>query len=246
MSEIKTAIVTGGSRGIGRQTVLELARNGYAVAIVYQGNEEKANETMQMAMAEGAEAIAIKCDVASMESVTSMVNAVMEKWGRVDVLVNNAGQTADGLLMRMSEEDFDKIISVNLKGTFNCVKAVASIMMKQRYGRIVNLSSVVGVTGNAGQANYAASKAGIIGFTKSVAKELASRGITANCVAPGYVETDMTEVLSDKIKEAILAQIPMKRCADPKEIASVIGFLISEKANYITGQVINVDGGMVM
>lgn len=246
MSEIKTAIVTGGSRGIGRQTVLELARNGYAVAIVYQGNEEKANETMQMAMAEGAEAIAIKCDVASMESVTSMVNAVMEKWGRVDVLVNNAGQTADGLLMRMSEEDFDKIINVNLKGTFNCVKAVTSIMMKQRYGRIVNLSSVVGVTGNAGQANYAASKAGIIGFTKSVAKELASRGITANCVAPGYVETDMTEVLSDKIKEAILAQIPMKRCADPKEIASVIGFLISEKANYITGQVINVDGGMVM
>ncbi len=246
MSEIKTAIVTGGSRGIGRQTVLELARNGYAVAIVYQGNEEKANETMQMAMAEGAEAIAIKCDVASMESVTSMVNAVMEKWGRVDVLVNNAGQTADGLLMRMSEEDFDKIISVNLKGTFNCVKAVTSIMMKQRYGRIVNLSSVVGVTGNAGQANYAASKAGIIGFTKSVAKELASRGITANCVAPGYVETDMTEVLSDKIKEAILAQIPMKRCADPKEIASVIGFLVSEKANYITGQVINVDGGMVM
>lgn len=246
MSEIKTAIVTGGSRGIGRQTVLELARNGYAVAIVYQGNEEKANETMQMAMAEGAEAIAIKCDVASMESVTSMVNAVMEKWGRVDVLVNNAGQTADGLLMRMSEEDFDKIISVNLKGTFNCVKAVTSIMMKQRYGRIVNLSSVVGVTGNAGQANYAASKAGIIGFTKSVAKELTSRGITANCVAPGYVETDMTEVLSDKIKEAILAQIPMKRCADPKEIASVIGFLVSEKANYITGQVINVDGGMVM
>lgn len=246
MSEIKTAIVTGGSRGIGRQTVLELARNGYAVAIVYQGNEEKANETMQMAMAEGAEAIAIKCDVASMESVTSMVNAVMEKWGRVDVLVNNAGQTADGLLMRMSEEDFDKIINVNLKGTFNCVKAVTSIMMKQRYGRIVNLSSVVGVTGNAGQANYAASKAGIIGFTKSVAKELASRGITANCVAPGYVETDMTEVLSDKIKEAILAQIPMKRCADPKEIASVIGFLVSEKANYITGQVINVDGGMVM
>lgn len=246
MSEIKTAIVTGGSRGIGRQTVLEFARNGYAVAIVYQGNEEKANETMQMAMAEGAEAIAIKCDVASMESVTSMVNAVMEKWGRVDVLVNNAGQTADGLLMRMSEEDFDKIISVNLKGTFNCVKAVTSIMMKQRYGRIVNLSSVVGVTGNAGQANYAASKAGIIGFTKSVAKELASRGITANCVAPGYVETDMTEVLSDKIKEAILAQIPMKRCADPKEIASVIGFLVSEKANYITGQVINVDGGMVM
>lgn len=246
MSEIKTAIVTGGSRGIGRQTVLELARNGYAVAIVYQGNEEKANDTMQMAMAEGAEAIAIKCDVASMESVTSMVNAVMEKWGRVDVLVNNAGQTADGLLMRMSEEDFDKIISVNLKGTFNCVKAVTSIMMKQRYGRIVNLSSVVGVTGNAGQANYAASKAGIIGFTKSVAKELASRGITANCVAPGYVETDMTEVLSDKIKEAILAQIPMKRCADPKEIASVIGFLVSEKANYITGQVINVDGGMVM
>lgn len=246
MSEIKTAIVTGGSRGIGRQTVLELARNGYAVAIVYQGNEEKANETMQMAMAEGAEAIAIKCDVASMESVTSMVNAVMEKWGRVDVLVNNAGQTADGLLMRMSEEDFDKIISVNLKGTFNCVKAVTSIMMKQRYGRIVNLSSVVGVTGNAGQANYAASKAGIIGFTKSVAKELASRGITANCVAPGYVETDMTEVLSDKIKEAILAQIPMKRCADPKEIASVIGFLVSEKAKYITGQVINVDGGMVM
>lgn len=246
MSEIKTAIVTGGSRGIGRQTVLELAREGYAVAIVYQGNEEKANETMQMAMAEGAEAIAIKCDVASMESVTSMVNAVMEKWGCVDVLVNNAGQTADGLLMRMSEEDFDKIINVNLKGTFNCVKAVTSIMMKQRYGRIVNLSSVVGVTGNAGQANYAASKAGIIGFTKSVAKELASRKITANCVAPGYVETDMTEVLSDKIKEAILAQIPMKRCADPKEIASVIGFLVSEKANYITGQVINVDGGMVM
>ena len=242
----KAAIVTGGSRGIGAAIVRALAADGFDVAIIYQGSVERAQSLAEEIKAAGRNAVAIRCDVSSLEQVEKMTSEVVEKLGGVDVLVNNAGKTRDGLIMRMTEEDFDSIINTNLKGAFNCTKAVTPIMMKARSGRIVNISSVVGVTGNAGQANYAASKAGIIGLTKSAAKELATRGITVNSVAPGYVRTDMTEVLSDKIKEAILAQIPMKKCAEPEDIANVVSFLCSDKASYVTGQVINVDGGMVM
>lgn len=242
----KAAIVTGGSRGIGAAIVKSLAADGFDVAIIYQGSVERAESLAEEIKATGRNAIAVQCDVSSLEQVEKMTAEVLEKLGSVDVLVNNAGKTKDGLIMRMTEEDFDSIINTNLKGAFNCTKAVTPIMMKARSGRIVNISSVVGVTGNAGQANYAASKAGIIGLTKSAAKELATRGITVNSVAPGYVKTDMTEVLSDKVKEAILAQIPMKKCAEPEDIANVVSFLCSDKASYVTGQVINVDGGMVM
>ena len=242
----KAAIVTGGSRGIGAAIAKSLAADGFDVAIIYQGSKERAESLAEEIKATGKNAIAIQCDVSSLEQVEKMTAEVLEKLGSVDVLVNNAGKTKDGLIMRMTEEDFDSIINTNLKGAFNCTKAVTPIMMKARSGRIVNISSVVGVTGNAGQANYAASKAGIIGLTKSAAKELATRGITVNSVAPGYVKTDMTEVLSDKVKEAILAQIPMKKCAEPEDIANVVSFLCSDKASYVTGQVINVDGGMVM
>ncbi|MCR5804916.1 MAG: 3-oxoacyl-[acyl-carrier-protein] reductase [Clostridia bacterium] len=242
----KAAIVTGGSRGIGAAIVKSLAADGFDVAIIYQGSKERAESLAEEIKATGRSAIAVQCDVSSLEQVEKMTAEVLEKLGSVDVLVNNAGKTKDGLIMRMTEEDFDSIINTNLKGAFNCTKAVTPIMMKARSGRIVNISSVVGVTGNAGQANYAASKAGIIGLTKSAAKELATRGITVNSVAPGYVKTDMTEVLSDKVKEAILAQIPMKKCAEPEDIANVVSFLCSDKASYVTGQVINVDGGMVM
>ena len=224
----KAAIVTGGSRGIGAAIVKSLAADGFDVTIIYQGSKERAESLAEEIKATGRNAIAVQCDVSSLEQVEKMTAEVLEKLGSVDVLVNNAGKTKDGLIMRMTEEDFD------------------SIIMKARSGRIVNISSVVGVTGNAGQANYAASKAGIIGLTKSAAKELATRGITVNSVAPGYVKTDMTEVLSDKVKEAILAQIPMKKCAEPEDIANVVSFLCSDKASYVTGQVINVDGGMVM
>lgn len=242
----KAAIVTGGSRGIGAAIVRSLAADGFDVAIIYQGSVERAEKLAEEIKATGRNAIAVQCDVSSLETVEKMTAEVLEKLGSIDVLVNNAGKTKDGLIMRMTEEDFDSIIATNLKGAFNCTKAVTPVMMKARSGRIVNISSVVGVTGNAGQANYAASKAGIIGLTKSAAKELATRGITVNSVAPGYVKTDMTEVLSDKVKEAILAQIPMKKCAEPEDIANVVSFLCSDKASYVTGQVINVDGGMVM
>ena len=242
----KAAIVTGGSRGIGAAIVRSLAADGFDVAIIYQGSTERAQSLAEEIKATGRNAVAIQCDVSSLENVEKMTAEVLEKLGSINVLVNNAGKTKDGLIMRMTEEDFDSIINTNLKGAFNCTKAVTPVMMKARSGRIVNISSVVGVTGNAGQANYAASKAGIIGLTKSAAKELATRGITVNSVAPGYVKTDMTEVLSDKVKEAILAQIPMKKCAEPEDIANVVSFLCSDKASYVTGQVINVDGGMVM
>ena len=242
----KAAILTGGSRGIGAAIVRSLAADGFDVAIIYQGSVERAEKLAEEIKATGRNAIAVQCDVSSLENVEKMTAEVLEKLGSIDVLVNNAGKTKDGLIMRMTEEDFDSIIATNLKGAFNCTKAVTPVMMKARSGRIVNISSVVGVTGNAGQANYAASKAGIIGLTKSAAKELATRGITVNSVAPGYVKTDMTEVLSDKVKEAILAQIPMKKCAEPEDIANVVSFLCSDKASYVTGQVINVDGGMVM
>ena len=242
----KTAIVTGGSRGIGRATAIELSKMGMNVAVIFHGNQEKADETVAACKANGVEAIAIKCDVKVMAEVQIAIENVMETFGSVDVLVNNAGVTKDGLLLRMSEEDFDAVVDTNLKGCFLFSKACAAIMMKQRSGKIINIASIVGLQGNAGQANYAASKAGIIGFTKSLAKELGSRGITVNAVAPGFVETDMTDVLSDKVKEAFLNMVPLKRTAKPEDIANAIGFIASEKADYITGQVLTVDGGMCM
>ena len=242
----KTAIVTGGSRGIGRATAIELSKMGMNVAVIFHGNQEKADETVAACKANGVEAIAIKCDVKVMAEVQIAIENVMETFGSVDVLVNNAGVTKDGLLLRMSEEDFDAVVDTNLKGCFLFSKACAAIMMKQRSGKIINIASIVGLQGNAGQANYAASKAGIIGFTKSLAKELGSRGITVNAVAPGFVETDMTDVLSDKVKEAFLNMVPLKRTAKPEDIANAIGFLASEKADYITGQVLTVDGGRCM
>lgn len=242
----KTAIVTGGSRGIGRATAIELSKMGMNVAIVYHGNQAKAEETVAACKENGVEAIAIQCDVKDRAAVEVAIENVQETFGSVDVLVNNAGVTKDGLLLRMSEEDFDMVVDTNLKGCFFFSKACASIMMKQRSGKIINIASVVGISGNAGQANYAASKAGIIGFTKSLAKELGSRGINVNAVAPGFVETDMTEVLSDKVKESLMNNIPLKRTAKPEDIANAIGFLASEKADYITGQVLTVDGGMCM
>ena len=242
----KTAIVTGGSRGIGRATAIELSRMGMNVAVIYCGNQAKAEETVASCKENGVDAIAIKCDVKVKDEVEAAVAKVQETFGSVNVLVNNAGVTKDGLLLRMSEEDFDTVIDTNLKGCFLFSKSCASIMMKQRSGKIINIASIVGLQGNAGQANYAASKAGIIGFTKSLAKELGSRGINVNAVAPGFVETDMTEVLSDKVKEAFLNMVPLKRTAKPEDIANAIGFLASEKADYITGQVLTVDGGMCM
>ena len=242
----KTAIVTGGSRGIGRAAAIELSKMGMNVAIIYHGNQEKAEETVAICKENGVEAIAIRCDVKVKEEVDVAIENACETFGSVDVLVNNAGITKDGLLLRMSEEDFDAVLDTNLKGCFLFSKACASIMMKQRSGRIINIASIVGIQGNAGQANYAASKAGIIGFTKSLAKELGSRGITVNAVAPGFVETDMTDVLSDKVKESLMSLIPLKRTAKPEDIANAIGFLASDKASYITGQVLTVDGGMCM
>lgn len=245
MEEIKkVALITGGSRGIGKEIAKKFAINGYNLVINYvsektdlEALKEEFNET---------EVLFVKTDVTNYESCENMVKGAIEKFGRIDVLVNNAGITKDGLLMRMKEEEFDKVINVNLKGTFNMTKTVTPYMMKQRNGKIVSISSVVGVTGNAGQANYAASKAGIIGFTKSIARELASRNILANCVAPGFIKTDMTDVLSDTVKENIHSQIPLNKMGEAKEVANAVYFLASEENTYITGQVLNVDGGMVM
>lgn len=242
----KTAIVTGGSRGIGRAIAVCLAEEGANVAVIYAGNTLAAEETLQAITEKGGNAISIQCDVANEEAVTAMVKQVKEKFGSIDILVNNAGITRDGLLMRMKTADWQAVLDTNLTGTFFCTKAVTKIMMKQRSGSIVNLTSVVGLTGNAGQANYAAAKSGIIGFTKSVAKELASRGIRVNAVAPGCIDTDMTAVLSESVKEEMIKTIPLGRVAQPEEVAKAVCFLVSDCASYITGQVLNVDGGMVM
>lgn len=242
----KTAVVTGGSRGIGRAIAVSLAAEGAKVAVIYAGNAAAAEETLSLIKEQGGEAVAMQCDVADDAAVSDMINAVKEQFGSVDILVNNAGITRDGLLMRMKEGDWQAVLATNLTGVFHCTKAVTKLMMKQRSGAIINITSVVGQTGNAGQANYAAAKAGMIGFTKSVAKELASRGIRVNAVAPGCIDTDMTAVLSDAVKEDMLKSIPLGRVAQPEEVAKAVVFLASDNASYITGQVLNVDGGMVM
>ncbi|KFZ43368.1 3-oxoacyl-[acyl-carrier-protein] reductase [Anoxybacillus flavithermus] len=244
--EGKVAIVTGASRGIGREIALHLARLGAKVVVNYAGSEAKANEVVAQIVEHGGEAFAVQADVANSEAVERMVKEVLERWGRVDILVNNAGITRDNLLMRMKEEEWDAVINTNLKGVFLCTKAVTRPMMKQRYGRIVNVASIVGVSGNPGQANYVAAKAGVIGLTKTAAKELASRNITVNAVAPGFITTDMTDQLSEDVRQAMLQQIPLARFGNPEDIAHVVAFLVSDGASYITGQTIHVDGGMVM
>ena len=242
----KAAVVTGGSRGIGRAVCLELAKGGANVVLCYAGNEAAANDTVAACEALGARALAVRCNVAEAGEVKALMDAAVQAFGRIDILVNNAGITRDGLLMMMKDEDFDAVINANLKGTFLCMKAVSRLMMRQRYGRIVNLSSVVGLRGNAGQVNYAASKAGVIGMTKSLAKELASRGVTVNAVAPGFMETDMTAAMPKAAKTATLAAIPMGRMGAAEDVAKAVAFLANEEAGYITGQVLAVDGGMAM
>lgn len=247
MNDNKIALITGGSRGIGEKIAERFAQAGYNLIINYVSNIENVEELEAKIKGNAnIEILFIQSDVTSFESCENMVNEAIKKFGHIDVLVNNAGITKDTLLMRMKEEDFDKVINVNLKGTYNVTKNVIPYMMKQKYGKIINISSVVGVSGNAGQANYAASKAGIIGFTKSVAKELASRNILANCVAPGFIKTDMTDVLSDSVKESINSQIPLKKMGTAEEVANAVYFLGNEENTYITGQVLNVDGGMLM
>lgn len=242
----KTAVVTGGSRGLGRAICLELARGGANVVLCYAGNEAAANETAAACESLGAKAVTIRCDVSKEDEVKALMDAALKTFGRIDILVNNAGITRDGLLMMMKPEDFDAVIAANLRGSFLCMKAVARQMVKQRYGRIVNLSSVVGLRGNAGQVNYAASKAGVIGMTKSLAKELAGRNITVNAVAPGFIDTDMTAALTETAKNAVLGSIPMGRIGTPENVAKAVAFLAGEDAGYITGQVLAVDGGMSM
>ena len=242
----KVALVTGASRGIGRAIALRLASEGARVAINYAGNTAKAEEVKAEIEKNGGEAILVQADVADSAAVEAMVNATVEAFGQIDILVNNAGITRDGLMMRMKDEDFDAVINTNLKGVFYCTKLVSKLMMKKRSGRIINMASVVGLMGNAGQTNYAAAKAGVIGFSKSAAKELAARGITVNMVAPGFIDTDMTAAMTDKAKEMTLTGIPLNRMGTPEDVANAVAFLVSDNASYITGQVINVDGGMVM
>lgn len=242
----KVALVTGGSRGIGRAIAIALAEKGAKVAINYAGREDAANETVSIIQKNGGEAIAIKANVADYEEVEQMVKRVVETFGSLDILVNNAGITRDNLILRMKESDWDDVINTNLKGVFNCTKAVTRQMMKQRGGRIINISSVVGVAGNAGQANYVAAKAGVIGLTKTTAKELASRNITVNAIAPGFIETEMTDALGDDLKQEMLKQIPLSSFGQPEDVANVVLFLASDASRYITGQTIHVDGGMVM
>lgn len=242
----KIAVVTGASRGIGREIAKTLASKGAVVIVNYNGSTVKAEEVVKEIEEAGGRAEAMQCNVSDFESAGEMLSAVVKKYGRVDILVNNAGITRDGLLMKMTEADFDAVMDTNLKGAFNCMQHVSRQMLKQRSGRIINMASVVGLMGNAGQANYGASKAGLIGMTKCVARELASRGITCNAVAPGFIVTEMTDVLSDAVKEAMVAQIPLKKFGTTQDVAKTVAFLASDDASYITGQVISVDGGMHM
>lgn len=242
----KVALITGGARGIGKQTAITLAQEGYNIALNYREESEELLNTKKKIEEHNVKCLLVKGDVSSFEDSERFVKEIINEFGKIDVLVNNAGITNDMLLMRMKEEDFTKVIDVNLVGTFNVTKNVIQYMMKARFGRIINISSVVGVAGNAGQTNYAASKAGIIGFTKSLAKEVASRNILVNAVAPGFIETSMTNKLKDAQKEEIAKNIPLKRMGTPEDVANVVKFLASEGSSYITGQVINIDGGMVM
>lgn len=242
--ENKIVLVTGAGRGIGASIAKRFASEGAEVIVNYSGNDEAAQKTVDEITATGGQAQKYKCSVNDSESVKVMIDEIIKEFGRIDILVNNAGITKDGLMLRMTDEDFDRVIDVNLKGTFNCTKYVSKYMLKQKSGKIINISSVVGLSGNAGQVNYSASKAGIIGITKSAAKELSSRGITVNAVSPGYVDTDMTKVLSDNIRNEILKNIPLQRMGNVEDISNCVAFLASEDASYITGQVISVDGGM--
>lgn len=246
MLENKVAIVTGGSRGIGQAIAIRLASAGADVIIFYTSNQSAAEETVAKIQEAGRKGIALQVDVASSEHVDRAMKEVLASFGRIDILVNNAGVTRDNLLVRMKEEDWDHVIDVNLKGVFLCTKAVARPMMKQRCGRIINISSVVGVSGNPGQANYVAAKAGVIGLTKSNAKELSGKGITVNAIAPGFIETDMTSVLDQETRDKLLNEIPLGRFGAPNDIAEAVTFLASDAAGYITGQTIHVDGGMVI
>lgn len=246
MLEGKTALVTGASRGIGREIALTLASYGADVIVNYNGSKEKADEVVAKIREMGRKAEGIQCSVADYEACGEMMAKAMEAFGKIDILVNNAGITRDNLLMRMSAEDFDAVIDTNLKGTYNTIKHLYRPFLKQRSGAIINMASVTGILGNAGQVNYAASKAGVIGLTKSLARELASRNITVNAVAPGFIATDMTDAMTEAAKEATLQQIPLKRIGTPKDVAETVAFLASPKAAYITGQVISVDGGMAM
>ncbi|BAB80776.1 3-oxoacyl-[acyl-carrier-protein] reductase [Clostridium perfringens] len=246
MLKDKVAIVTGGTRGIGRAIALKLADQGANIVINYRNSDKEAEELKAILEEKGVKVLTVKCDISNFEDSKNLMDKCKEVFGKIDILVNNAGITKDTLIMRMKEEDFDNVIDVNLKGTFNCAKHASAIMLKQRFGKIINMTSVVGIAGNAGQVNYSASKAGVIGLTKSLAKELGSRGITVNAVAPGFINTDMTASLSEKVKEEASKNIPLKRLGDPEDVANLVGFLASDAANYITGQVINVDGGMVM
>lgn len=242
----KTALVTGAAKGIGKAIALKFAEQGAFVAINYRSSEAQVKELIKEIEDKGGKAISVKGDISNFEESERVIKEVQEKLGSLDILVNNAGITKDGLLMRMKEADFDSVINANLKGTFNCIKHASGIMLRQRSGKIINISSVVGITGNAGQANYSASKAGIIGLTKSAAKELASRGINVNAIAPGFIQTDMTDVLSDKVKEKMMEVIPLKRVGLPSDVANLALFLASSLSDYITGQIITIDGGMVM
>jgi 3-oxoacyl-[acyl-carrier protein] reductase len=246
MLQGKIAIVTGASRGIGREVALELATRGANVVVNYAGNEQKANEVVDTIKAMGRDAIAIKANVANNDEVVAMVKQTVDTFGQVDILVNNAGITRDNLLMRMKEDEWDSVMDTNLKGVFLCIKAVSRHMTRQRHGKIVNIASIVGVSGNAGQANYVAAKAGVIGLTKTTAKEFASRNIHVNALAPGFITTDMTEALSEEVKNEMLKTIPLARFGEAKDVAKAVAFLASSDSDYITGQTIHIDGGMIM
>ena len=244
--EGKTALVTGGSRGIGRAICLELAKGGANIVLCYAGNAEKAEQTAADCEALGVKALAVRCDVSDAADVKNLVDTAIKTFGRIDILVNNAGITRDGLLMTMKEEDFDAVLDANLKGAFLCCKEAARRMVRQRWGRIINLSSVVALRGNAGQTNYAASKAGLIGLTKSLARELASRNVTVNAVAPGFIETDMTAALPEAVRTEMAKDIPAGRAGQPEDVANAVAFFAAEQSSYLTGQVLCVDGGMAM
>jgi len=244
--EGKVAVVTGASRGIGRAIALKLADEGAKVVVNYSGSQAKAEEVVARIQENGGEAIAVQASVSQSEEVTALIDTAVKTFGSLDILVNNAGITRDNLLMRMKEDEWDDVLNTNLKGVFLCTKAVTRQMMKQRAGRIINISSIVGVAGNAGQANYVAAKAGVIGLTKTTAKELASRNILVNAIAPGFIETEMTDQLPEELKQGMLTQIPLAKLGQPEDIAKAVAFLASDDANYMTGQTLNIDGGMVM